>query len=522
MEQVCKTRLPYKNKRWPEAAGKVRKMMDKKNENGNELGLDEIIITGRRDETDRITYEVRKKDVPARCRKEGCVHNQLYKHSHTDTVVVDRKKDGKHVDIKIRVNRYICPRCRSVFSDDFDFFVKGEAITKRLKKEIAERYYAGETYTQISKEYGISWSPVKKAITEYSASEKVPEDKKKSKAILGVYEIDMCAKHRWLLINHQDGTIIDILPDNKAETMVQYIIEQGYSYVNTGIHPQLVKALHENCRKVTVSIDKSFVFEAVIKQLNDILNRIGDDRALDKKYRYTARKAATLQKASWYTLPKHFKEHIKEWPETLPPVYEIYMMGICLQDIYRYAIDGKDAKDLLSLWMNTLPQKETEPIREVITGYMTEIGNYWKIKDNIAVGWKGEGKPGLQHVSDIIHSITKIRTNNRDNMEFEIAKTKQLTLLQNNFQTLFADEESKRQEDIKEQEKFHTLYTPWAFFPSGIDISGVSRADILKLYLQYNVREQNQVANTYVEHMDEYARKLKEAVEQNGHANSQG
>ena len=202
------------------------------------------------------------------------------------------------VDLSVKVPKYICTKCKSVFTHEFEDFVEGRQFTKRLYDQIkVDAFY--RKFTEVAEDFGISDTTVADIFDEYAAELEARYEAPTVGSWLAIDEKHVGHKMRGVFVDGNSGRILEVTEDNKLPTVKKTIMGfKGYEnikYITTDMANSYRSVIEDifGC-KVTLIVDKWHVLNdlstkishcrtKIIEYLNDELKKEADKKVLQRK-----------------------------------------------------------------------------------------------------------------------------------------------------------------------------------------------------------------------------------------------
>lgn len=154
------------------------------------------------------------------------VHKPGFKRSGTGAprIVHDVPRDLYRIDIAIRPQRVECADCHSKFTPTIPGIVEGRQLTERLYDYLREESFV-QPFTSLSELTGISRETIAQVMDEETARYKKYREDNPFEApdVLGIDETHIGKIMRGVLVNVRTGQLLDMLTDNKPDTMQEGI-----------------------------------------------------------------------------------------------------------------------------------------------------------------------------------------------------------------------------------------------------------------------------------------------------------
>ncbi len=168
--------------------------------------------------TIHATYEVK----PAHCPK--C--NQLAFNDRYGTVeleFVDQPIRAKHVTIVVQRQKYRCTHCKKVYRQPLGGMSMVHRATERLVIYVAQQAIL-RTFTAVAQEVGLDERTVRRIFDEY-VGYLTRSGLFATPTVLGIDEVYLVRKPRAVFTNISQGTIYDILPNRRKDTIYARLMQ---------------------------------------------------------------------------------------------------------------------------------------------------------------------------------------------------------------------------------------------------------------------------------------------------------
>ena len=347
------------------------------------IGISEIIITDRLEDDKHLSIKYKAEAVKRpECINPSCSHKTLpNRHDSTSYLLYDVKAEGKLVYIDLRIRRYKCPECQTVFPDAFTFFTKRQHMTHRLKKEFVDRCIKGETFRYIANDYHVDSKTVAAAFQEYVNAHKELLNYSYTPEILGIDEAHIDDHYRLVLTDIKGQKLLDIKPDNKRNTIAAYLKnldKHKCRGVTMDFAPQYASAVSALLPNALIVVDKFHVVHEINKCLDNLRRRIQREHLATGEKIGAFKHSKNLFMSNWEDLTPQGESRLSQWFNDIPEFYEGYMCKEMFRDIYHIAETKKEATIMFNRWLSSIPNfPEFEAMKKTMIKRQKHILNYW-------------------------------------------------------------------------------------------------------------------------------------------------
>lgn len=270
---------------------------------------------------------------PAHRHTQSCPHcNNLTLSIHgylsNRRLVHDVNVGVEMVDLLVQVPRYRCEKCGNTFTHVFESIVEKRQMTYRLYEQIKRDSFV-RPFSDVSRDFGYSAPTIASIFDEYAAELEPRRGPVVAPRVLGIDEKHIVHAMRGVLVNIEDGTLLEMTAANKRadiigaiESLVDYDknielvtmdMSQGYrSHVQECLpyakiivdkyhvyqdlagkvrktRTKLIEYLKEQIQKITLPEEKAHKQEVLnIAAANPYLFKFGQERLAEKESRLTA------------------------------------------------------------------------------------------------------------------------------------------------------------------------------------------------------------------------------------------
>jgi transposase len=146
---------------------------------------------------------------------------KLYRHGHWQQLIMDLSCHGKRVGISLKRTRWRCQDCGKTFLQPLPDVEDGSSMTRRLVSYIEEQSLR-RTFVAIADEVGVDEKTVRNVFAAY-AERLDKEAKFLTPAWMGIDEVYLVRKHRCIVTNLKERTVVALLADRNKRTVMAYL-----------------------------------------------------------------------------------------------------------------------------------------------------------------------------------------------------------------------------------------------------------------------------------------------------------
>lgn len=353
------------------------------------LKLPEFIITDLKDNEYDIRIYVEKKNKPNVCPICGVFEPKLRVHSNRVQEVRDKNVLDKRLGLMYKRKRYKCMECGEVFTEHCDSVPEKGRMTTRLIDYIAVQAEK-RSFKSIEQELDISDSTVKNIFREHIKD--LPDYQKlKTPMVLAIDELFIQGKHRGVICNGEEMTLMDFLIDRDKETIIKWLQglqnPENVRMVTMDMWKPYRDAVYETLPNAFVVIDEFHV----VKMANEALNTIrkAQKQGLDKKQNKQLKKDRYVMLKRPHKLNMTHMIYRDAWFSTLPILKVAYELKEGLFNMYKCKT-RVEAEAYYETWKKSIPKdlKEFRDIAKTIDRVKIEVFNYFdgRVTNAIAEG----------------------------------------------------------------------------------------------------------------------------------------
>lgn len=310
---------------------------------------------------------------PEFCTSCGAI-GQSIRFSKKLTKYVDLPIRGKRVVLWGMRRRYKCKTCNKVFSPALLDFDETHRMTSRCHAHVI-KHAMTSTNTAVARDLGVDESVVRRALRDYCATKEAGY-RPMLPRVLGIDELRVGGEYRCVLINMEESTIIDVLPNRKKALIENYIANQrGRDRVEVVcqdmFHPYK-DVTHALLPNATVVIDKFHVVRYANDAMDQIRKRI--KRGLTVPQKRVLKGDRKLMLLRRHDLDAMGKLKIQTWFDQFPDLGAAYRLKETFYGIWKCK-SRRSAMAAYELWKSHIPEDQVKDWK-VVTTMMTNWGQY--------------------------------------------------------------------------------------------------------------------------------------------------
>jgi transposase len=203
---------------------------------------------------------------------------KLYRHGHWPQLIMDLPCHGKRVGISLKRVRWRCQDCGKTFLQSLPDVEDGMSMTRRLVGYIEEQSLR-RTFVAIADEVGVDEKTVRNVFQRYAA--KLDKETKFLTPIwMGIDEVYLVRKHRCIITNLKERTVIALLADRNKRTVMAYIrkleAKGQVQMVAMDMWAPYRDAVHAQLPDAAVIVDKFHVVKMATHCLDTVRKQLRD------------------------------------------------------------------------------------------------------------------------------------------------------------------------------------------------------------------------------------------------------
>lgn len=350
------------------------------------LNLPEFKVIKQEQNVHFYRFTVERKELPYMCTNCGWIKSEydsnsaeFKPHQVKERTVSDVSMHGKAVRIVVRHRRFKCPACEGTFYEWLDSIERNGKVTKRLVEHI-KQLTLKRPFTNISDEYGISHTSVRRYFLEYVA-EKEKDRHLVAPRVLGIDEAHLNKTMRGVFTDNENRIMLEITENNLKRTIKQTIQSmEGYKNIEVAtvdMNAGYKYAVNELVPEAFVVVDKFHVIKYAQEALNSIRVQIKNGLPKDERRFLTKDRWVLLRNKEdleWREIERRM-----DWFNRYPLLEKAYWLKEGIRDVYNQSKDKQEALERFTKWESEIPTefKEFKEIRRTFNNNKQEIFNYF-------------------------------------------------------------------------------------------------------------------------------------------------
>lgn len=315
-------------------------------------------------------------DVQTKNEKQRCPHCNKYTNSINNKYnhqVRDNSIFGKLAYLNINRKVFICHLCNQVFTEQVESIYPKKIYTKRFEKTIFERCLEN-SIANVSRENKLPYDCVK-GIYNRIADVCVEHLMRHNDdiEILGIDEISIRKGHgdfQAVVSNIGHGHVMDVLPDRKKETVINYLkklpkkAKKRIIFVSMDMWDGYFYAAKEILPDTKIVIDRFHV----MKNLNAAITKCRRDiqQALPKELKDKYKNYRWILVTNEENLTEKGIGQLKKMMKDCPELKELYNLKVDFQNIFDRTRKLEVAKEKLERWKKKVQELENEEMNKFI------------------------------------------------------------------------------------------------------------------------------------------------------------
>lgn len=333
----------------------------------NGLNLDLYNVKDFKEDIDIYNFLVEVVPIlsPPVCPENGCVPD-FHKFGRKKQLFMDTTMHNKRVGITVDRRRFRCKQCGYTFWEDLPDMDDKRFMTQRLIEYIRKASLQ-RTFTSIADEIGIDEKSVRNIFRDYVA-ELEREIEFETPRWMGMDEIHILKKPRFVCTNVEQRTVVDIIKNREQNTVIAFLDSlpniDRIKYVTIDMWNPYRRAVHTVLPWSTIVIDKFHI----VKKANEALEKFRRHHRSElpqKQRRQLMRDRWVLLSRKRDLTPKDIFL-LETWTLNYPLLAEAYELKEELFNIWD--LDKKvEAYHKFQAWKQKIP-KELKPFfQELVT-----------------------------------------------------------------------------------------------------------------------------------------------------------
>ncbi|WP_214720682.1 ISL3 family transposase [Exiguobacterium sp. s192] len=330
----------------------------------NHLNLTMYRIKDWQEDESNYNYLVETISSPPAC-PMGC-YPDFYNYGRKKQLYMDTTMHNKRVGITVDRRRYRCKQCNYTFWEELPDMDDVRFMTSRLVHYIRNASLK-RTFTSIAEEIGIDEKTVRNIFRDY-VTELEAETQFETPKWLGLDEIHILKKPRFVVTNIKHRTVVDILRNRELGTVTPYLASlpdrERIEYVTIDMWNPYRTAVNQVLPQATIVIDKFHV----VKKANEALEKFRRSHKKDlptKQRRQLMRDRWVLLSRKRDLTPQDIFL-LETWTMNFPMLAEAYELKEELFDIWD--LDKRvEAYHRFHSWKQKIPKELKPHFQEILT-----------------------------------------------------------------------------------------------------------------------------------------------------------
>lgn len=343
------------------------------------LSLPEFIITEplQENESDML-FKVEKKTPPLYCPQ--CGFQRLYKHGSRKRLIMDLPVRTKRVGIQINHKRYKCLECNSTFWEHLSSIDDKRNMTDRLARHIEQQSLI-KKYVEVAEDVGVDEKTVRNVFKDFVRI-KESEHVFHTPRWLGMDEIHIIGKPRFIMTNIEERTLFDIRENRKKDLVTQRLMtltdRHNIEFVTMDMWKPYKDAVNECLPEARIIVDKFHVVRMANTALETVRKSIRKNVS-SKERRALMHDRYILLKRN-HDLDEMGKILLQVWLDSYPELKEAYHLKESFYGIWD-AQDSDDGKERFSKWLSELSTSKVQSAfidcAKAVSNWREEIFTYF-------------------------------------------------------------------------------------------------------------------------------------------------
>lgn len=184
--------------------------------------------------------------------------------------------NGRPVSIIVNIVRHKCRACRHTFSLPLPAMAEGRGMTQRLVEWICQQCLV-RSFTALAADVGVTEATIRNIFRDY-IGDLEGAMRRDAPKWLGIQECQIINRQRPVLLNLQDGTIVDILRDCSGDALVESLLKMRDLNEMCGVMMNMHKPHLDAMRSVMPSslivVDKAHVVAMTTAAMTTAIDNI--------------------------------------------------------------------------------------------------------------------------------------------------------------------------------------------------------------------------------------------------------
>ena len=297
----------------------------------------------------------------------------------TPRLVHDVSRGNYRVDIAVQPPRMFCSECKSRFTPNVPGVSGSRQMTLRLEEFLRTEVFL-QPFTPLSERTGYSITQLGEILDEeIEKYDKMREEHPvKAPRVLGIDEKHLDQVARGTLVDVENGVLLNFLPDNSRETMIDAIRllkdwDKNIKVVTTDMNSSYLSWLNDLLPKATLVVDKFHVIKgvesavtscriAIVNHYKKKIEEIEDkeERARQKSILNIVRRNIRLFNFSMEKVTREESgkkmEQITTLSNEFPEFRMLHNLRYLIEFLYKQT-SREDAETVWQDWLNILPPR---------------------------------------------------------------------------------------------------------------------------------------------------------------------
>lgn len=292
---------------------------------------------------------------------------------------MDLPLHGERMLIDLTRQRYQCQACKATFVASCDDFDAEYRLTARAVKWM-EKESIRKPFTHVAEHVGVDEKVVRKVFRRY-AQQREKELIPTAGKVLGIDELYLLNKHRCIITNLGQQTIVDLLEERKYPTVVSYLKQlngvENVERVCIDMWQPYKAAVSAAIPKAHLIVDKFHVVKLANWCMDIIRKSYQSTLATGQRRDLMHGRHILLTRRE--TLNDDQLDRLQRWRKACPELADSYDFKERFFDVYS-ARSAADARKAYDAWVNKLPlsiSKAFKPLMTAVNNWEAEIFSYF-------------------------------------------------------------------------------------------------------------------------------------------------
>lgn len=326
--------------------------------------------------------------TPSHCKRCGCINEDfsIIKHGFKSSDIIINPVNHTPTILRVKKQRFLCRHCAKTFSASTSLVKKHCFISNATKQAIALDARKKRSEKDIALDHHVSHTTVNKVINAYEKSFKIKRSYLPTHLSFDEFKAtkDTKGKMAFIMINAENGNIIDIIDDRSLSNLCKYFrlyTKKARNRVQTitidmySPYIQLIKALFPNAK---IICDKFHVVQLISRSLNK-----------------TRIQAMKNNKKAHNKFKRYWKLILKNRDDLDTNEYKKY---VCFQELmreidivdYLLALDTEldNTYDIYQDLLSAIKSKDFTAFEEILSKPTTKCSSYMKTSLQTLIKYK--------------------------------------------------------------------------------------------------------------------------------------